>query len=70
MVVFTWDFGSESDVDQGSVFKDHFGSTRPQSRSELCAVLRDSTRNTVRELQSSNAMRVVCIPCGAHVTPH
>ena len=25
---------------------------------------------TVREIQSSSAMRVVCVPCGAHVRPH
>ena len=25
---------------------------------------------TVRQIESSSAMRIVCMPCGAHTTPH
>ena len=70
MGLSTRDLGSESDAHQGSGFKDHFASTRPRSRSELRAVLRDSACNRVREFKSSSAMRVVCMPCGARAIPH
>ena len=61
----TWDLGSGSDADRGSGFKGHFVSTWPRSDPScvLCCV-------TVSEIKSSSAMRVVCVPCGAHARPY
>ena len=61
------DLESASDADRGSGFKDHFDSTRPWSGSGLRAVL---CCVTVREIQSSSAMHVVCVLCEAHARPH
>ena len=47
------DFGSGSDADRKVGSSDYFASTA-QSGSEI---------------QSSSAMRVVCVQCGAHATP-
>ena len=62
----TRDLGSGSDADRGSRSKDHFTSTRPRLGSELRAML----RCTVREIQSSSAMRAVFMAFKAHVRPH
>ena len=57
-----WDLGSGSNADLGSGSKDHFTSTRPQSGSELHAMLRP----TVREIQSNSAILAVFEAFGAH----
>ena len=51
---------SASDADRGSVLKDHF----------LIGAACCTTRMTVREIQLCSAMRVVCVPRGAHAKPH
>ena len=59
MGLSTQDFGSESDVDQGSGFKDYFVSTLPRSRTELPAAVRDSACNTVREQCNARSLHAV-----------
>ena len=71
MRLSTWDLiGSGSESDRGSGSKDHVASTRPRSGSELRAILRAMLRRTVREIQSSSAMRAVFVAFGGHARPH
>ena len=62
------DLGSGSDADRGSGFRiqGHCTATRPRSSgSELHAML----HRTVREIQSSSAIRTVFVMFGAHARP-
>ena len=53
------------DLDSKTTFPPH--GLDPDPSCMLCCV---TACVTVRDLQSSSAMRVVCMPCEAHTTPH
>ena len=64
----TRDLGSASDADRGSGFKYHSASTRPQSGSELRAVLRNSAWDAVKQC-NAGSLGAVWSLCATTLNP-